>query len=77
MLIWKAKKKNFDSFIYIDVQLLCGAGLEQTKIFLENTITIDALDEIAYLKKAELTRDFVEFSRDNLINFYKGYYGIS
>ncbi|AIQ30566.1 MULTISPECIES: hypothetical protein [Paenibacillus] len=77
LLIWKAKKKNFDSFIYIDVQLLCGAGLEQTKIFLENTITIDALDEIAYLKKAELTRDFVEFSRDNLINFYKGYYGIS
>lgn len=77
LLIWKAKKKNFDTFSYIDVQLLCGAGLAQTKVYLENVNAIDAEGELSYLKKTELTNDFVDFSRENLINFYIGYYGLS
>ncbi|NQX64748.1 hypothetical protein HQN90_01285 [Paenibacillus alba] len=77
ILIWKAKKKNFDTFCYIDVQLLCGAGLEQTKMYLGDANIFDALDALAYLKKAELAKDFVGFSRENSINFYLGYYGLS
>lgn len=29
-LIWQAKRKNQDAGSYIDVQLLCGAGYDQT-----------------------------------------------
>src|SRR5258708_7595175 len=31
LLIWRAKQSNFDAACGIDVQLLCGAGLEATK----------------------------------------------
>ena len=31
LLIWRAKRCNFDTHCGIDVQFLCGAGLERTK----------------------------------------------
>ncbi|MDP9701456.1 hypothetical protein [Paenibacillus polysaccharolyticus] len=34
-LIWQAKRKNQDAGSYIDVQLLCGAGVEETIVYLE------------------------------------------
>lgn len=35
LLIWRAKRKDFDAGCYIDVQLLCGAGVEDTISYLE------------------------------------------
>ena len=34
LLIYKAKMSEFDAACYIDIQLVCGAGLEATKAFL-------------------------------------------
>jgi hypothetical protein len=34
LAIWRAKSASFDAACSIDVQLLCGAGLAETKAFL-------------------------------------------
>lgn len=43
-LIWQAKHLNMDAFFMIDVQLLCGAGLEATQLYL---LEIDDEEAIA------------------------------
>ncbi|WP_239616873.1 hypothetical protein [Cohnella mopanensis] len=74
-LVWRAKRKSSDAGIYIDVQLLCGAGLESTIEFLDNLNNDIAKEQIEYLKKCEET-DFKDFSKTEVINNYKQYYGI-
>jgi hypothetical protein len=76
LLIWEAKRKNFEAGIYIEVQLLCGAGLEQTKRYLQKVNTLNASDQLKYLEKSEIKNDFVDFTRESVIKFYKRYYGI-
>src|SRR4029077_198220 len=34
LLIWRAKGSSFDMWCGLDIQFLCGAGLEATKMFL-------------------------------------------
>ncbi|MCU6792108.1 hypothetical protein OB236_08210 [Paenibacillus sp. WQ 127069] len=77
LLIWSAKRKNFDAGNYIDVQLLCGAGLEETKRHLKSANTLHAIDQLKYLEKSERSNDFVNFTRENVIKFYKRYYAIN
>lgn len=36
LLIWKAKRSDFDAACYLDIRLLCGASLGETKEFLSN-----------------------------------------
>nr|WP_154982935.1 hypothetical protein [Paenibacillus xylanexedens] len=74
-LIWQAKRKNQDAGSYIDVQLLCGAGVEETIVYLEKKGGEQAHDQVLYLKKCELY-DFVDFSKDEWLSGYRGYYGI-
>lgn len=74
-LIWQAKRKNQDTGSYIDVQLLCGAGVEETIVYLEKKGGEQAHDQVLYLKKCELY-DFVDFSKDKWLSGYKAYYGI-
>jgi hypothetical protein len=42
ILIHKAKMSSFDASCYIDIQLVCGAGLEATKTFLRSSDAPDA-----------------------------------
>ncbi|MEK4369940.1 hypothetical protein NSQ20_08400 [Paenibacillus sp. FSL K6-1122] len=74
-LIWKAKRKNQDTGSYIDVQLLCGAGHEQTLFYLENMDGEQAHKELLYLKQCE-PYDFVDFSNAEWVSHYKQYYGV-
>jgi len=37
LLIWQAKTSSFDSMCGLDVQFLCGAGLDATKAFLADS----------------------------------------
>lgn len=76
LLVWKAKSKDFDAGAYIDIQLLCGAGLQQTKSFLEDENTIDSKKALEYLVKTETTGDFEDFDKEKVINFYKNYYRV-
>ena len=43
--VWRAKLCNFDTHCGIDVQFVCGAGLEPTKAYLRHVGGDDALDE--------------------------------
>ncbi|MFK0522090.1 hypothetical protein ACINKY_07730 [Paenibacillus illinoisensis] len=74
-LIWQAKRKNQDTRSYVDVQLLCGAGFEETIIYLEQLGEQQAEEQLQYLKQCELY-DFVDFSKEEWIAQYKQYYGV-
>ena len=76
LIIWEAKQKNFDTVCYIDVQLLCGAGYDQTMDYLMSIASDEAEQTMNYLMEREYT-DFVGFSKEEMINNYKQYYGIS
>ncbi|GMK37189.1 hypothetical protein PCCS19_02420 [Paenibacillus sp. CCS19] len=75
LLIWKAKQKNFDASCYIDVQLLCGAGFENTVEFLKTINDESVSQQIEYLEKCKGT-DFVDFNKETIIENYRQYYGI-
>lgn len=62
LLIWRAKQSDFDAACYLDIQLLCGAGLEQTKAFLSNQDTPEAKEALKYLLECEEAGDFDEFT---------------
>jgi hypothetical protein len=69
--IWLAKESSFDAHCSIDVQLLCGAGLEATKAFLQASGPEDAL---AYLVECEAAGDFDGFSVTDRAQSYASYF---
>jgi hypothetical protein len=72
--IWQAKESSWDAHCSIDVQLLCGAGLSETKAHLKadgSTGTTAALD---YLFRCEAAGDFADFSVDDRSRWYSRYY---
>jgi len=73
LLIWSAKESCFDAHCSIDVQLLCGRGLEETKQYLTDSGSPEASplrlhvlrkEALEYLIECEATGDFEEFSPD-------------
>ncbi|WP_342572315.1 hypothetical protein MKY85_08105 [Paenibacillus sp. FSL R5-0749] len=74
-LIWQAKQKNQDTSSYLDVQLLCGAGYEETLFYLEKMEGEQAHKELLYLRQCE-PYDFVDFSKVEWVSNYKRYYGV-
>lgn len=75
MLIWAAKRSSFDNGINIDVQLLCGAGLERTKGHLKTLESQDAADALQYIKDCEASGDFERFATEQVLDYYRHYYG--
>jgi hypothetical protein len=74
--IWDAKRSGFDLSCYLDVQLLCGAGLEPTKRFLSSQDGRIAADALQYLRECEQAGDFDEFSPDEYLAGYRRYFGV-
>jgi hypothetical protein len=72
--IWRAKESSWDAHCSIDVQLLCGAGLEETKAYLATEKSEDASEALDYLVSCEATGDFLNFSVENRSRFYARYY---
>jgi hypothetical protein len=71
--IWSAKQAGFDLGCAIDVQLLCGAGLEPTKRALAGP---DGDPEaLAYLLACEQSGDFDDFSTQGRLSWYRRYFG--
>jgi hypothetical protein len=58
----------------IDVQLLCGAGLEATKEYLAAEGSRSASAALDYLLQCETTGDFTDFSVENQSRWYSKYY---
>jgi hypothetical protein len=74
LAIWRAKTASFDAHCSIDVQLLCGAGLQETKAYLAATDSQDAAAALDYLKTCEAAGDFTDFCVQTQARSYAEYY---
>ena len=76
LLIYKAKSSSFDAGCYIDIQLVCGAGLEATKAFLRGSSEAKAKELLALLQNISSAGDFDDFTPEKQLNFYRHHYGL-
>jgi hypothetical protein len=76
LFIWKAKTSSFDVGCGLDIQLLCGAGLSETKTFLASSTTSEAKAALEYLLKCEAAGDFEDWSPDSTLAFHRAYYRV-
>jgi hypothetical protein len=76
LIIWEAKSCCFDTLLSIDVQFLCGAGLDRTKDFLRELNTDSALEALDYVKKCEAGGDFTGFSVEQQLAETKEFYRV-
>jgi hypothetical protein len=74
LLIWRAKESSWDMHCSVDVQLLCGAGLEETKTYLAAEGTDDSAAALRYLLDCEAAGDLQDFSVARHSEFYANYY---
>ena len=74
--IWDAKSSGFDLFSYLDVQLLCGCGLQATEDFLRRQPGKAAKDALAWLETCKAAGDFEEFSPASHLDYYRAYFGV-
>jgi len=71
-LIWYAKERSMDTSSAIDIQLLCGAGFDETEAYLRANGPEDAL---AYLRECRDSGDFDDFTPATRMAEYERYYG--
>ncbi len=78
-LIWRAKRASMDAAVSIDVQLLCGRGLTETKRFLASSTHPLAAGILARIIEGEsgVYADFAEFSVERWARQHERYYGLS
>lgn len=74
--IWDAKESGWDMFRYLDGQLLCGAGLDQTKRFLEGQRHPEAARALTYLNDMEMSGDFDGFSPESYLEKFSRYFEV-
>ena len=77
LLIYEAKMSSFDAGCYIDIQLVCGAGLEATEEFLRSSGAPDAEELLTLLEHCKRAGDFDGFTPQQQLALYRHYYGIS
>lgn len=70
LAIWQAKESSWDAHCSLDVQLLCGAGLEATKAHLA---TADP-EALRYLTECEESGDFTNFTVESQSRSWAEYY---
>lgn len=74
LLIWEAKESSFDMNCLIDVQLLCGLGMNRTRKYLSGLSDPDSREVLAYLAEAEVAGDFDEFTPEKQLAYYRQYF---
>lgn len=72
-LIWYAKERSMDTSFAIDIQMLCGAGYDETEAYLAANGPEDALD---YLRSCHSAGDFEEFTPAARMAEYERYFGV-
>lgn len=72
--IWEAKESSWDMHCYLDVQLLCGAGLEETKSFLISQSSPEAAAALEYILDCEDADDFEDFTPAKYLIKYHQYF---
>ncbi len=74
--IWDAQQSGMDLGASLDVQFLCGPGLETTKQFLATQPSEAARRALAHITECEQAGDFEDFSRDQILEDYRDYFGV-
>ncbi|WP_232839246.1 hypothetical protein [Streptomyces triticisoli] len=74
LLIWQAKSASMDADCSIDVQLLCGSGLNRTKAYLSCLPLPEADAALQRLVQCEAAGDFEDFSAETYSALYAAYY---
>ncbi|MFE4621844.1 hypothetical protein [Streptomyces mirabilis] len=74
LLIWNAKTASWDADRSIDIQLLCGGGLERTKAYLAAHPAQESQAALARLLYCERAGDFDGFSPAEQSAVYAAYY---
>ncbi len=72
--IWRAKTASMDAHCSIEAQLLCGAGLAETKAFLAGRSMQEAEVALRRLTVCETAGDFEGFSVAKWSESYADYY---
>jgi hypothetical protein len=57
-LLWEAKTVNFDTFCGLDIQLLVGAGVDETLAYLNGLGDEESLKASEYIEDCRGTGDF-------------------
>lgn len=70
-LIWKAKMLNMDTGCMIDAVYLCGAGYNKTLLYINNKRGMEKMKQYIVKNISE------EFIKDEVIEEFKGYYGVN
>jgi hypothetical protein len=74
LVIWQARESSWDAHCSIDVQLMCGAGLEETREYLAAEGSRGASEALECLLQCEAAGDFTDFSAENQSRWYSKYY---
>jgi hypothetical protein len=74
LLIWAAKRSGVDLGVYVDVEFLCGAGLETTRQFLASHGSPEATSALRYVEWCELAGAFSTFSPEEHLQRYRDYF---
>jgi len=72
--IWAAKQSGFDLSCYLDVQFLCGSGLEDTKRYLAHQTSKEAAEALTRIVECEQAGDFADFTPANHLENYRQYF---
>jgi len=75
--IWDAKQSGFDLSCYLGVQLLCGAGLAETKAFLGGQTRSGAAEALAHIVSCETSGDFDGFTPESHLDQWRQYFGVA
>jgi hypothetical protein len=75
LLIWEAKESSFDAHCGLDVQFLCGAGLDVTKDYLAKSKAESASAALEYLTECERAGDFADWTPEKTLSDYRRYFG--
>jgi len=76
VVIWRAKQCSFDMSCSIDVQLLCGAGVDETLAYLDDIATDPASAAATYIRECITNGDFDDFTPANWVDDYRRYFGV-
>jgi hypothetical protein len=76
LLIYEAKMSSFDAGCCIDIELVCGAGLEATEHFLRSNSAPEAKELFDRLQEDKSAGVFDRFSPQQHLAFYQRYYGL-
>lgn len=76
LVIWRIKSSGFDCACGVDVQFICGAGVDPTLRFLEQSNDPDAADALDYLRSCMGSGDFDDWTPAEQLAICRFYFGL-